>query len=187
MGQPKLLLKWGNWTVMDQLLWAWTSSAVDHIVVVVREEDADLQDACQRWPVHLVKTASDPPDMKASIRIGREFIEEHWRPADDDQCFVAPADLPGLHPSVIDRLIDGDTDASAVKVPHFGDRQGHPIVLPWGVTSQICLLPEDQGIKQVVEQNTTQVVSFAADEYFRDVDTPEEYEKLAEQWSRRKE
>lgn len=185
MGQPKLLLKWGEWTLMDQLLWAWTASAVDDIVVVVRQEDAELQDACQRWPVHLVKAASDPPDMKASVRIGRQFIEKHWRPADDDQCFVAPADLPGLHPAVIDRLIDKDADASAVKVPHFGDRQGHPIVLPWVVTSQITDLPEDQGINQVVNQHTQQVVSFAADEYFGDIDTPEEYRKMAERWSKR--
>ncbi len=178
MGRPKLLLPWGDWTVIDQVLNAWTHSTVDHVVVVVRDDDEGLKSACGRWPVHLVKPLRPPRDMKDSVQIGLTFLEEHWQPSSEDQCFVAPADLPGLTSDVIDQLIEAAADASAVTIPQFGDRQGHPALLPWSVTQQIANLPDDQGIDRVVNQNPQRVVSFPAAGYFGDMDTPKDYRRM---------
>jgi molybdenum cofactor cytidylyltransferase len=178
MGQPKLLLPWGDWTVIDQLLFAWLSSDVDQIVVVVREDDEDLKAACGHWPVHLVKPVDAPRDMKESVQIGMTFLENHWQPSKDDRCFIAPADLPGLTSDVINRLIETDAGTSTAVIPRFGDRQGHPILLPWPVLQQISDLSDAQGVNQIVDQNPQHVVAFSADEYFQDIDTPEEYRAL---------
>jgi CTP:molybdopterin cytidylyltransferase MocA len=178
MGQPKLLLPWGNWTLIDQLLQAWTSSAVDQIVVVVREDDRKLIAACRKWPVHLVKPRSAPRDMKESVQIGLRFVEEHWRPTDEDRCFIAPADLPGLTSTIINRLIETKGDCSTVTIPKFGNRPGHPALLPWPVTQQIFDLADDQGVNQVVDTNPQYAVPFPADAYLPDVDTPQEYRSL---------
>lgn len=181
MGQPKLLLPWGDWTVIDQVLYAWLSSDVDQVVVVVREDDRDLRSACSRWPVHLVKPIEAPREMKDSVRIGMTFLEHHWQPASDDRCFIAPADLPGLSSDVINRLIETDAGPSTAVIPRFGDRQGHPILLPWPVLQQIDDLSETQGVNQIVDQNPQRVVDFSAADYFQDIDTPEEYRELLNQ------
>ncbi|MCH2213278.1 MAG: NTP transferase domain-containing protein [Fuerstiella sp.] len=180
MGRPKLLLPWEHWTLIDQLLYAWTNSTVDHVVVVVRSDDEELQSVCARWPVHTVKPTIAPNDMKESVRIGLQFLDDHWRPTNEDGCFVAPADLPGLNSAVIDGLIEAGIGATAITVPRFGRRRGHPALFPWSVTSQIFDLPQDQGVNQVVEQNPQHIVDFPAEDYFPDMDTPEEYRSMLE-------
>ena len=50
------------------------------------------------------------------------------------------------------------------------------------LTSQIFDLSEDQGINRVVDQNPQHIVSFAAEDYFGDVDTPQDYESLHGEW-----
>ena len=177
MGRPKLLLPWGNWTLIDQLLQAWTDSAVDHTVVVVRADDDELRAACSRWPVHVVRPLNPPQDMKESVQIGLRFLEQRWQPKNEDRCFVAPADLPGLTSRVINRLIEANADPAAVTIPHFGKRQGHPALLAWPVTQQIFDLPDDLGINQVMKQNPRHVVSFPGSDYFGDVDTQDEYRR----------
>jgi CTP:molybdopterin cytidylyltransferase MocA len=179
MGQPKLLLPWDGWTVLDQVLAAWTESCVENVVVVVRRDDEELQAACRRWPVHLVQPVNDPPDMKHSVLAGLDFLSEFWHPSNDDRCFVAPADLPQLTPEVIDRLLSARPDADQIVVPQFEDRIGHPALFSWRTTKLFGGLPDGLGINSIVEQHDKHVVQFTAAEYFSDIDTPEDYERAS--------
>lgn len=178
MGRPKLLLPWNEWTLMDQVLSSWTASSVEQVVVVLRDDDEPLQTACRRWPVHQVKVERTPEDMKESVSFGMQFLNTHWQPADDDRCFVAPADLPGITPDIIDRILEESPSSSSIAVPHFGDRQGHPVLLPWAILQHIHGLHDDQGVNSLVNAHPQHIVQFAAEDYFGDVDTPGEYERL---------
>jgi len=176
MGQQKLLLPWGEWTVLDQLLHAWTTSQVDQIIVVIRRDDHELQAACRPWPVQLIQPEQDPQDMKQSVQWGLTFLQDFRRPQPDDRCFIAPADLPGLSSMVIDRLLLESQGSDQLVVPQFADRIGHPALFPWALTQTIFDLPSDAGINRIVERSQQHVVSFAASEYFSDIDTPQDYQ-----------
>lgn len=180
MGQPKLLLPWGSGKLIDRVLEAWTSSRVDHVVVVIRRDDAELCRACERWPVNVVQPATEPPDMKASVQVGLRHLASQYRPADDDRCFIAPADLPALSSKLIDRLIQTDSDTSTIVVPQFGERQGHPALLPWKMTGEVFQLADDEGVDRLVARHSKAVVEFAAQEAVNDVDTPQEYRQALE-------
>ena len=176
MGQQKLLLPWGDWTVLDELLHAWTSSRVDQVIVVIRRQDHELQAACRPWPVQLVQPEQDPQDMKQSVQLGLTFLQDFRRPQANDRCFIAPADLPGLSSAVIDRLLRESKGCDQLVVPQFDDRIGHPALFPWPLTQAIYDLPSDAGINRIVEQSQRHVVSFVAAEYFSDIDTPQDYQ-----------
>ncbi len=151
---------------------------MDHTVVVVRTDDRPLQEAVRRWPVHLVRPLTAPRDMKESVCAGLNFIEQFWQPPADAVCLIAPADVPQLSAAVIDRLLEcaecRDDDRTAV-VPVFGNRRGHPILLPWPRTADIFRLPDDVGIRRLVEEGPVDTVPFAESEHFSDIDTPDEY------------
>lgn len=180
MGQPKLLLPWPcrdqpTATIMDRLLEAWTSSRVSQVVVVVRPDDVALANACRRWPVQVVEPEIPPMDMKASVQFGLEFLQSRFQPDRCDRVFVAPADLPTLSTAVIDRLVESPHNEDSIVVPVFGDRQGHPILIPWQLTNEIFRLGEDEGIDALVERHPKQSISFDPSELMEDVDTPDEY------------
>ncbi len=176
MGRPKLLLAWRQGFVVDAVLAAWTASRVSRTVVVVRQDDEPLRQACEKWPVDVV-CATDPPDMKASVQIGLQYLGDTYSPGHRDACFVAPADLPMLTSAIIDHLVGEPFDLeSTILAPRFGDKSGHPVLLPWALTDQIFRLGSDQGVNQVVKQNLVQHVLFPESDRVTDIDTPESYQ-----------
>jgi molybdenum cofactor cytidylyltransferase len=192
MGQPKLLLPWPNEDrdipsphsdvsgiatsrVIDQVLHTWTCSRVDEVVVIVRNDDQELRDACSRWKVCIVQPASDPLDMKESVQNGLRYLQK-YRPNRIDRFFVAPADTPTISTAMINRLADVTTDQDTIIVPSFAGRPGHPVLLPWVLSQEIFDLGENEGVDQVVSRHPQMMVEFDADERVGDVDTPDEYQ-----------
>lgn len=188
MGQPKLLLPWAGHTVIDQILAVWTSSAVERVVIIVRRDDIDLRRACEKWPVTVVSPQQDPKDMKASLQVGVQWLEETVGPVGRDACFLSPADIPGISHNLIEALLecyrrlhasaDEDVAPCQVVVPRFGERPGHPSLFRWHATKQITTLAEDEGLNRLVERLQKHFVDFSADERLPDIDTPAEYRKL---------
>jgi molybdenum cofactor cytidylyltransferase len=178
MGQSKLLLPWGDATIIDRVLQAWTTSRVTKVVVVMRRDDVDLWQACERWPVSVITPQRDPEDMKESIQVGLKHLAEVVSPNREDRCFVAPADLPTLTAEIIDALIATETANESIIVPRFGQRSGHPALLPWSLTGKIFELAENEGVNRIVDQNDKTHVLFSAEKLVTDVDTPEQYQQL---------
>lgn len=176
MGQPKLMLPWGDVRLIDQVLQAWTTSNVDRVVVVVRSNDQQLLEACQRWPVDIVQPDHAPPDMKASLQIGLRHLQSEVQPSSADRCFIAPADLPTLSRTIIDRLIQTGADTGSITLPRFGQRPGHPALFPWELTNEIFQLAANEGVNRLVREHHTIEIPFEADQAIQDVDTPEEYQ-----------
>lgn len=210
MGQPKLLLPWpkGNsksiekatqqdspasildatsasQTVIDRVLEAWTTSQVIETIVVVRNDDSALRDACNRWPVTVVHPPTTTHDMKGSVCVGLQFLIDKGVLTGQARCFIAPADLPELKPQVIDRLIEAQTDARMILIPRFGRSletsvTGHPVLLPWEFTNEILTLGPQEGVNTVVKRHPQEFVLLPPELTVKDFDTPSEYHAILE-------
>ena len=188
MGQSKLLLPWAGGTVIDQVLGVWASSQVERVVIIVRRDDGELRRACEKWPVTVVSPKQDPEDMKASLLVGLQWLEEAVGPVGHDACFLSPADIPGISHYLIEPLLEcyrggqasteGDVAQTQVVVPKFGERAGHPSLFRWDATKQIANLAEDEGLNRLVDRLQKKYVHFSAEARLTDIDTPAEYRKL---------
>jgi molybdenum cofactor cytidylyltransferase len=179
----KLLLPWNSATVIDHVLRAWTESRADRVVVIVRKGDLQLQEACRCWPnADLVIPNNDPHDMKRSIQLGLRHIAAVCEPAESDLWMVAPADLPTLTAELINRVIDASRDTDSVVVPRFGDRRGHPVSFPWSLVPDVFNLGAEQGINRLTADDSVQWLDLPADEHPDDVDTPEDYVRLRNEY-----
>lgn len=187
MGRAKLLLPWRGSTVIEQVLDAWLSSRVEQVVVVVRGDDRELINRVSRLPVALVVTDVDPEDMKASIRLGIDYLERTARPQANDGCFVAPADIPKLSAAIIDRLVSAraalDDLRWPVVLPYFGEQRGHPALLPWALLAQVPMLGQQQGVNALVDQHAQHAVPFSSTQLIDDIDTLDEYQRLLDEES----
>jgi molybdenum cofactor cytidylyltransferase len=187
MGRPKLLLPWGDGLLIDQVLGAWTLSGVSDVIVVVRKDDSRLTEACRGRSARVVHPPTDPVDMKESVQNGLLAIEELCAPSPQDRCFIAPADLPTLTSEIVDRLIAAPSTPSRIVVPQFGDKQGHPALLPWPLTREIFDLGPRQGVDCVVKRHPKLAVPFDRKDLVMDVDTPDQYERLRELFDQNRE
>ena len=105
MGRPKLLLPWRGKTVIETVLGAWRASGVSHVVMTVRAEDVELAALGRAAGAETVVVSPPPPDMKASVLAGLDYLADKYQPQPIDAWLLAPADMPLLSPQVIDVLL----------------------------------------------------------------------------------
>ncbi len=106
MGQPKLLLPWGDATIIESVLLGWRASQVEATIVVVHRDDQQLGDICRAAGAEVVVPNEPPPEMKDSIRYGIEHVMKINAGTSPAGWLLAPADMPDLSVGVIDRVIE---------------------------------------------------------------------------------
>jgi len=185
MGRPKLLLPWGQTTVLGHVLETWAASRVDRVVLVVHPEDSPIVAIGAAAGAHVVQPSSAPSEMKDSVQLALDYISE-FAPHSTDAWLLAPADMPTLTVGTIDALV-GAYEASLaadsaveprIWAPRSGGRRGHPVLFPWSLSAELAELGPDQGINALVVRHEVAYVEAAADAILEDLDTPEDYERL---------
>ncbi|MGD9646858.1 MAG: NTP transferase domain-containing protein [Pirellulales bacterium] len=199
IGRPKLLLPLADGRLLiEHVLTAWRASRVGEIVVVMRRDDEALAASCRGLRTSIVQPEIDPPDMKASIAAGLDYLRATYTPSDDDAWLVAPADMPLLPTTAIDAVIAAfsqqlvatasaavrstakPTTAPSIIVPHFKGRRGHPVLFAWRLASEVARLAPDEGLNRLLERYPSLPVEVADEGILSDVDTPEDYARLRE-------
>jgi molybdenum cofactor cytidylyltransferase len=183
MGQPKLLLPLNGKTVIEHVVAAWLASRVTHLVAVVRADDVELARLCVQSGSEVVRPDMPPAQMKDSVAQALLYIETRYSPQDDDAWLLAPADMPGLSPRVIDRLLGEHERGSrpkAILVPTSNGRRGHPVLFPWPLAGEVRGLAEDEGVNILLERHPVREIACDESALPADLDTPDDYRRLCD-------
>ncbi|MFN0196833.1 MAG: NTP transferase domain-containing protein [Planctomycetaceae bacterium] len=183
MGKPKLLLPLDDETVIARVIRTFQQPEISEVVVVVRAGDVALQEELSKTAATVVIPEVDPPQMRDSIEIALRWIERTYHPHSTDGWILCPADHPLLNREVLAELIAAWKNCStAIQVPAFEGRRGHPVFFRWSLVDELFSLADDAGVNSLVkrypEAVTTVEVSDA--DILLDLDTPEDYDKLCQ-------
>ncbi len=179
MGQPKLLLPFGQGTIIDYVLQVWRTSQVDHIITVVRRDDRDLAKRCRAGGAVVVQPEHDPAEMKLSVTAALEVVENQFHPRDRDAWLLAPADMPRLSPRLIDHLLKAfAAEEPAIVIPVRHGKRGHPVVFPWSLAPAVRQLAPTEGVNALVKRHDLRQIEWQEPEEWEDLDTPEQYRRL---------
>jgi molybdenum cofactor cytidylyltransferase len=176
MGTPKLLLPWGQRTVLDAVLDAWRASRVSATVVVVHPEDEAIAIIAGQHAADVVIAPTPPLDMKASVTLGLNHVRQRYEPRPDGLWLLAPADMPGLTAAAIDEVLDAASAAAEaiVAATHKG-RRGHPVSFRWHLADEVARLPSDQGVNLLLERHAVKYLETCNPAILSDLDTPADY------------
>lgn len=178
MGAAKLLLPLGEATVIDRVLASWRQSAVDHVLVVVRQADQLLAARCTAAGVLVVQPDRDPPDMKSSVAEGLAVLARRFGPEPQDRWLLSPADTPRLSTELIDHV--REAAHKTICVPVFNGRRGHPVSFAWSLADEVSALGPNQGVNALLCSHPVQEVPWSTDADWQDLDTPSDYRRFRE-------
>jgi molybdenum cofactor cytidylyltransferase len=177
MGQPKLLLPWGDSTILERVLAVWHAAGVERRIVVVHPADRELAARAAQAGAEVVVPAVPPPDMKASVQAALQHLE--GEATDPDIWLLAPADMPTLSPDVIKTLLQAARQSfGTILVPTVNGRRGHPVLFRWPMSAAVATLAADQGVNELLRQFPVTEVSCEDEAILADVDTQEDYQRL---------
>lgn len=181
MGRPKLLLPWGDKTVIETVIAAWRRSRVSHVVMTVRAADVELAALGRAAGAEVVVVSPPPADMKASVLAGLEYVAGKYQPQTNDFWLLAPADMPTLSPQTIDALLTawsaGASQTADIVAPCRGGRHGHPVLFSWPLAEAARRLGEEEGLNQLLARHRVQELPVDDDDGFADLDTPDDYRR----------
>ena len=127
--------------------------------------------------VTVVQPGHEPADMKESVLLGLAYLRAARAPADSDVWLVAPADMPGLTPAVINAVIEAAPQVpAAIVVPTWGGRRGHPVRLAWPLAAELETLGSDEGLRDLIARHRVTELPLTDPEICHDVDTPADWE-----------
>lgn len=188
MGTPKLLLPLQGSPLIAHAITAWQAAGLAPLVVV-RPADQKLIEVCRAYGAEVLVPDEPPPEMKISVQLALEYLQQRYRPPSDFAWLLAPADMPRLSPAIIERLLAThrlhvqQTASPPILVPICGEQRGHPVLFPWPMATQVSALGPQESVKALLTRN--QVCEVPCDDLlaanqtaFVDVDTPADYERL---------
>jgi len=188
MGQPKLLLPWGDMTVLGQVVATFAAAgALDSLVkaggeiVVVtggahQQVEALVAGLPQDYPIRTVYNPGYAEGgMLSSIQVGLRALGPGARAA-----LIGLGDQPQVQAETIRCIFAAYVRTrSPLVVPSFQKRRGHPWLVARPFWPEILALDASTTPRQFLNMHSEQVEYVAADEsILQDLDTPEDYNRL---------
>jgi molybdenum cofactor cytidylyltransferase len=185
MGRPKLLLPLGGRTIVERVVDAFRTAAIDTVLVVVGPAMEELAARAEDAGAAVLELAEQTAEMRDTIERGLDWLEEQRRPSEDDAWLLSPADQPALRPAIIASLLQARTahPEHSIFLPVYQGRRGHPVLINWGHVAGIRRLPAGQGINAYLHGQAEQTFLLPAEsaDVLADLDTPEDYERWRQQ------
>jgi len=176
MGKPKLLLPFGERTIIETVVSNAIQSKADEVLVVLGSDAEKMAEKIKNLPV---KTSINPnfrQGMLSSIQWGFESLPEDTRAA-----LVMLGDQPLVPSSVIDKMIDAYRRAEkGIVLPVYSKKRGHPILIDMKYGDEVRLLNPDTGLRALVHNHAEDILEVEVDtpSILRDIDTMEDYNQI---------
>jgi molybdenum cofactor cytidylyltransferase len=179
MGQAKLLLAWGDTTVLGCWIQTWQRLGARQIAIVCTVAANNLQNELDRLGFPKENRIINPtPErgMFGSIQCAAAW--PGWN-AGLTHCVIALGDQPHLRLETLRALLDcGAADPARICQPLLNGRRRHPVWMPKRVFVALanCAAAD---LKQFLEARPDELAGFESDDagLDLDLDTPEGYER----------
>jgi molybdenum cofactor cytidylyltransferase len=173
MGKPKLLLPFGDKTIIEYILDNIRQSKADRILVVLGSHRKEILDKIGDRTVETVINHRYREGMLSSIQTGFAALSD-----DTTAVLVYLGDQPLIPSSVADGLIEAYKGArKGIVLPVYKKRRGHPILIDIKHKQEILDLSPDIGLRALVHNHPDDILEVEVDtpHILKDIDKPEDY------------
>lgn len=173
MGRFKLLLPWGERTVIGQVVAVLQSARVPQIVVVTGHRAGEIEMALSATGVHL---AFNPDyasaEMLGSVRAGLRAVGGRVEAA-----LLCLGDQPQIEIATVQAVLAAGERAGwgRIVIPSYQMRSGHPILLPAWLWPEIIACASTLRDVMAAHRDQTHYLVVDTPTVLADLDTPHDY------------
>jgi molybdenum cofactor cytidylyltransferase len=176
MGQPKMLLPWGNGTVLTRVISVFQNSGLTDIIVItggVRDEVERLVSKQSVKTVHNSEFASG--GMLSSIQCGLSVLTRQTQGA-----LIGLGDQPQVREGSVRMVCDSfEETTSNIVVPSYQMKRGHPWLVARSLWDELLKMETPESPRDFLNKHRHEIHYVNVDDpnILADLDTPEEYKK----------
>jgi molybdenum cofactor cytidylyltransferase len=174
MGRPKMILPWGQTTVLGQVLSTLEACGVHPIVVVTGGDQQLVEQVVASCPVQTVFNPSfEREEMILSLKVGLTQLPDTCQAV-----LVVLGDQPQMQPAVVQQVMDAFwAGGASIVVPSFHMRRGHPWLLARRLWPSVHALEAHETLRDFLNSSASQIQYLVVntESVLSDLDTPDEY------------
>ena len=177
MAQSKIVLPWGEKTVIGTILSAYIAAGLPKIVVVTGGYRDLVETEVQKYKIETVFNPDfSNGEMSRSLQIGLNCISKKF-----DGIFVALGDQPEIYPEdIIGIMRASDANPNKLIIPSYAYRRGHPWLIPALYVDEINQIKFPETMKSFIQRHENEIEYYLVKKsnILADLDTPEDYQRL---------
>lgn len=176
MGQPKLVLPWGNTTIIGQVVDVLLRSDVKPVVVVTGGAHEKVAEALNGITVKLVFNERYQEDqMTFSLQAGIQALSGKSKAV-----LVVLGDQPQIKEHIVRAVMDEYRISEApLIVPSYQMRRGHPWLVERSLWPELLAIRPPQTLRDFLSNRASQIhyLNVNTITVLQDLDTPEDYQQ----------
>jgi len=176
MGHNKLLLPWGDSTVLARTMANAKASAVADVWVITGHERDKTEAIAGESNVPTIFNPDYANGMLTSVQTAVRRL-----PSTVEAVLVVLGDQPMVGPAVIDALLQAYAGIQhGLIAPTYRGRRGNPVIIDRRYFAELLALPPTAAPRALLERHPDDIyyVQFDDDAILNDLDRPEDYERL---------
>jgi molybdenum cofactor cytidylyltransferase len=176
MGRAKALLPFRGRTFLESILDAISHTSIEDTFVVLGHHRDEIERTLKLPSV--IFNPNYEQGMITSFQAGIRALS--W---DASGAILFLVDHPVVESATIEAMIM-NLAPNRIVIPTFEGRRGHPVLFASEVLEEILALPSSEGANIVVRKDPARIfeVPVSAPGILVDIDTPEQYDKLREEY-----
>ena len=174
MGRPKLLLPFGDSTMVGTVISQVLASSVEKTIVVLGSNIESHREVIKNYPVEIVNNEQYREGMFSSVKCGLEAV-----PDGADAVMVLLGDQPMIQTEEMDQLIESYRDTEKeIAIATHGNKRGHPILFGRKFISEITGYPVEASLRDLLQKHPSEILEIktGSDRILRDIDTENDYQ-----------
>jgi len=183
MGEPKALLRFGNWTALELAVRNAAAGGLGRVVVVIGHRAEEIRAAHTFAGIGVdfswVLNRAPESEQIESLKIGLKALEKEHLEA----FLFQPVDYPLVTKLDFAALVlahRAHSGPERVFIPTYQDRRGHPVLCRAKMREAILELPPGRTARDALDQGGIVHVEVPNRGVVEDMNTPDDYRRLRE-------
>ena len=179
MGKPKLLLPYGDGTIIETVIGQTIRSKADNVLVVLGSNKEKISKQIRNYPVEISENREFRNGMLSSIQCGLKAL-----PVNTYAVLVLLGDQPMIPSSVIDKVIDAYRQSEkGIVIAVYNGKRGHPILFEMKYRGEVEQLISGSSFRDLTQKHSEDILEIEVDApgILRDIDTMNDYNKELKQ------
>lgn len=176
MGQPKMLLPWGNLTVIEHVINTFLNAGVEDIVLVTGGVREQVERITEQYPIRRIYNSDYAKgEMLSSLQLGLTAMSAHVQAA-----LVGLGDQPQVQERCVRLVCEAYRENQPqLVVPSFQMRRGHPWLVARPLWGKLLELKPPGSPRDFLNKHAGEIRYVVVDtpSILADLDTPEDYQK----------
>jgi molybdenum cofactor cytidylyltransferase len=175
MGQPKMLLPWGQTTVLEKVIATFKAAGVEDILVVTGGDRERVEALVGDFAEFIFNPKYAEGEMLSSVQVGLAGLKPGV-----EAVLIGLGDQPQVQESSVRSVLEAfHTSSASLVVPSFQMRRGHPWLVARPYWDEILHMRSPASLRDFLNHYADEIyyVELGNASILQDLDTPEDYLK----------